>query len=228
MDSTILLKPSRILVIGGGISGSAFARMAAERGFQIDLYEQQSRFGGYAEQMGDGCLLQFHPPEETQYMLVRKFATAFSEWHKIQHTGMGGYYPTTGWHWFCASLLEHPEIRTLRNAYIQNAGACRERYLFVYNTASLDSLFNYCYGKLAYMVGFPIVQQEEETNRYLKYRRLADLCGFYNFGMQGAYRVITIEDAVLEAYAALNDLLQRKNKLDASVNQSRPIQGTFF
>jgi 2,4-dienoyl-CoA reductase-like NADH-dependent reductase (Old Yellow Enzyme family)/thioredoxin reductase len=56
-------KPSRVTVVGGGPAGLEAARIAAERGHQVTLYEEKSRLGG-----------QFHlaarPPHKEGFMDV--------------------------------------------------------------------------------------------------------------------------------------------------------------
>lgn len=202
---------SPVLVIGGGVAGSAFARMAAEHGFRVHVYERRNRLGGMAERLSGGCVIKLHDPAMTEFALAGKFIRAFTKLERAPDTWPWVYYPVGGYHWMCEDWLYHPEIRVLKNAAIQNAYVCTDSYKFVYNTGSLDSLFYNMYGELAYPLGFPMVQDELEVNRYLRYKSLVDEMGMYSFGAQGGYSVLTIEGAILAAYGALQHLLGRVN-----------------
>ncbi len=81
----------KVLVIGGGISGSTTARILAENGCDVDVFERRSEIGGNcSDRMHNGIMISkhgahiFHTNEKQVWDWVNKFGEFHHYTHQVQ------------------------------------------------------------------------------------------------------------------------------------------------
>lgn len=178
------------IVVGGGISGSVLARVLAEYGHKVFLYESSSHYGGLAY-LGQYPFTMHE--EKTRKFLSRRVS--------FYARSPGVFFPETSWHYFCETLLDHTNIQALHDAPLYHLPSLVAEQQIKITTACPDNFLQNFYGELAYVKGLP-VRSPDQVEVFSQYQALLTKMGFLSLGMSALYRYLTIEEAILQAIEA--------------------------
>lgn len=77
------------LIVGAGLTGASVARVLADAGYKVTLWEKENRVAGaVADKSKDGYFVQIHGPHlfHTNIKEVYEFLSRFTEWFEYRHT----------------------------------------------------------------------------------------------------------------------------------------------
>ena len=79
----------KIIIVGAGFSGATIARLFAESGKEVIVFDKRNTIGGNAYDFVDknGIMVQLYGPHifHTHYKEVYEFLSKFTEWEKYEH-----------------------------------------------------------------------------------------------------------------------------------------------
>lgn len=182
------------LVVGAGVSGAILARMLAEAGQEVVVFEKAERVGGVSTASID--LLRIKDQRAMLWLTkrVRFYASAgdnYTRWAGV---------PAGGFAMMAEALLDYPAIHVYRMvdvSSIYDAPRYFAPYMFV--CAPIDSVLNYSLGALAYDGVFPR-RDSYSLARYEGYKSVLKSLGVVGFGSAAHYTIYSIEEIVRQAF----------------------------
>lgn len=190
----------RCAVIGAGISGCVIARMLADTGNTIVLYEAQSSPGGILLRMSDVTVNLVRVP-------IHDWLTARCAMQRLSLEQPYLYIPRYGYEVLCKEVLSHPSIVTHLNASVSQPWELTRTCNHVFFTGDVARLCQYAYGQLTYdAVGMPIAD-EQSMNTAALYRSYLQQLGIVPFGMHAAHDPLSIWQIITDAARCVEKIL---------------------
>lgn len=181
---------SKCSIIGAGIAGCVVARMLAECGMAVNIYEQSGSTGGVLRTL----------PQATISPLDRDVCAWFCT-HTPLYPGIdGALCPKRGYTWLCEQLIAHKGISLLLHCHVVDVVSATAGVSAVISTASPDQVTHSRFGVLPWEKGMP-VHNETTWQQFQAYQLLFKQAGIFSCGSLASYDVLSIPHIVRQAKA---------------------------
>ncbi len=136
------------LIVGAGLFGSTFARLATDAGKKCLVIEERDHVGGnlYCEKIA-GITVHMYGAHifQTEEDKVWDFVNRYATWKKYGY----GYIPEGGYNVLIENLLKDIPVRT-GVSYAAFCKDCPDSADIVIYTGPIDAFFDCCHGRLGY------------------------------------------------------------------------------
>lgn len=199
----------RAAIIGAGVAGCAMARMLAEQGYSVDVYEAQE-VGGIAAAISLTLRLHYGG-----YMFLSRRTRVMGE-RELPGLWIGHHACSTKV--MCQELLDYRGVQVLQHAPITQIWELNQGYEVVILAARPDVPMGSFLGELPYdSQGFPMLHAAS-VQLYGLYRYVYKSIGVVGVGSAACYSMLTVDEILAQAHVTALWCLERKRDDDGDTH----------